>query len=108
MSTLREQAIELLNEAKLCKKDEILNKLAQVQEIVLHREQQLQGELIPSIADFQLSLHAPVRKFVVSFVESVAKQIPTREFSNKPSFKLRLTISFANCVIRSAATYTRD
>ena len=78
-SSLHAQAVELLNDAKLGDKDTKLNKLSQVQEILFHRDQSLQGELIPAVADFQLDSHAAIRRWLVNFIETVSKQIPKRE-----------------------------
>ena len=89
-SSLHAQAV-VLNDAKLGDKDTKLNKLSQVQEILFHRDQSLQGELIPAVADFQLDSHAAIRRWLVNFIETVSKQIPKREF-RRASFLMFLFV----------------
>jgi hypothetical protein len=75
MSSLLELVIDLINDAKNAK--DAQNKLyllEQVKEIAFHRDKTLLKEVLPIIVDFMIEKSAPVRKFLVKFVEEAMGQ----------------------------------
>lgn len=77
MEDLGAQVVELINDAKLSDKDEQLSKLAQIQEILIHRDQSLLPGLVPALLEFQTDQTAATRRWVVEFIESVVKINPS-------------------------------
>jgi len=72
--SLRERVVELINEAKL--EADIAKKLSllkQVAEIVVHRERPLLNEFLSSILEFEADRRVDIRKWLIEFLESLAK-----------------------------------
>ncbi|CAM9498530.1 unnamed protein product [Chrysoparadoxa australica] len=73
--SLLEQAVDLINQAKLEDKEEKQSLLAQVAE-VCRRDSSLLVEVVPMMVDFQTDFLAPVRRYVLTFLKDVVKQHP--------------------------------
>lgn len=71
--SLRDELVELINKAKLQDSKAKLETLAQVEEIVLHRERDLLNEFMPILLDFEIDRHVDVRRWLVNLLEQICK-----------------------------------
>lgn len=72
----REDAVGLLNEAKLSDRDDKQHLLAQVFEFAFNKERHLLSEFLPHLLEFELDQSAVIRKYIIGCIETVCKALP--------------------------------
>lgn len=76
LALTREDAITLLNEAKLSDKEDKQNLLAQVFEYAFNSHRQSLPELYAHLLEFELDPSVAIRKYVIGCIETVCKTLP--------------------------------
>lgn len=74
MSSLRDLAVDLINDAKSTRDgQEKLYILEQIKEIIFHRDATLLAEIMPEVVNFMIEKSIPVRRFLIKFAGEALK-----------------------------------